>query len=183
MRDLGAGLLFASHSHIARHQVLQDVARKVRETVNFVVPEETGMSYVDRVETDWPFRIQLPVGSNVPFHCTASGKVYMASLPPKARKAFVAGLNLSAETSHTHTSAAALLADLSVIAKRGFSLDEEEFMDGMVAIAVPVSDGQGRMIAALAFHGPAQRISIDAAVDNLPVLQDGAARLTQALMI
>ena len=38
------------------------------------------------------------------------------------------------------------------------------------------------MIAALAFHGPAQRISIDAAVDNLPVLQDGAARLTQALM-
>ena len=182
LRDLGAGLLFASHSHIARHQVLQDVARQVRETVNFVVPEDTGMSYVDRVETDWPFRIQLPVGSNVPFHCTASGKVYMASLPPKARRAFVAALDLTAETSHTHTSADALLEDLAVIAKRGFALDQEEFMDGMVAIAVPVSDGQGRMIAALAFHGPAQRISIDAAVDNLPVLQDGAARLTQALM-
>lgn len=182
LRALGAGLLFASRSHIARHQVLQDVARQVGETVNFVVPEDTGMSYVDRVETDWPFRIQLPVGTNVPFHCTASGKVFMASLPPKARHAFVNGLNLQGLTQQTLTEPAALLDDLARTAKRGYALDAEEFMDGMVAIAVPVLDGKGRYMASLAFHGPSQRISIEAAVGRKKVLQDGAQRLRDAVL-
>ena len=80
LRRLASGLLQASRYHIARHQILLNVAEQVGETVNFVMPEEDGMSYIDRVETDWPFRVQLPVGSHVPFHCTASGKVFLASL-------------------------------------------------------------------------------------------------------
>ena len=71
LRDLGMGLLYNSRDHIARRQI--NIANKVKETVNFVVPEASGMNYIDRVETDWAFRIQLPIGTNVPFHCTASG--------------------------------------------------------------------------------------------------------------
>ncbi len=180
-RELGTGLLFASRLHIARHQILMDVARQVRETVNFVVPEDTGMSYLDRVETDWPFRVQLPVGSNVPFHCTASGKTFMASLPAPARKAFVSALTLAPLTPRTHTDPASLLQDLAEIAERGYALDQEEFVEGMVAIAVPIRDTQGRFVAALAFHGPAQRVSLTEAVANRAILLDGARRLTAAL--
>ena len=64
---MASGILHASRLHIARHQILQDVAATVGETVNFVVPEDAGMSYFDRVETDWPFRVQLPVGTHVLF--------------------------------------------------------------------------------------------------------------------
>lgn len=182
LRNLGAGLLHASRVHIARHQVLQEVAASVRETVNFVVPEETGMNYVDRVETDWPFRIQLPVGSNVPFHCTASGKTFLASLPPKARRQMVESLDLKPLTGQTHATVGSLMDDLGVIASRGYALDDEEFVEGMVAIAVPVRDEHGRFLAALAFHGPSQRISIDKAVENLPVLQQGAQKLSRVLV-
>ena len=45
-----------------RRQILLDVAQEVGETVNFAVPRETGMDYLDRVETGWAFRIQLPTG-------------------------------------------------------------------------------------------------------------------------
>ncbi len=55
-RLMASGLLYASRFHIARHQVMQRVADEVGETVNFVVPDSEGMIYVDRVETDWPFR-------------------------------------------------------------------------------------------------------------------------------
>ncbi|KMW60305.1 Transcriptional regulator, IclR family [Candidatus Rhodobacter oscarellae] len=181
LRALGSGLLHTSQSHIARHQVLIDIAREVRETVNYVVPETTGMAYLDRVETDWPFRIQLPVGSNVPFHCTASGKTFMASMAPKARRAFVAGLDLQKLTAQTVAEPQSLLDELAVTAKRGYALDDEEFMDGMVAIAVPVLDTQGRYFASLAFHGPVQRMALDEAVTQLPVLQAGAERLRTAL--
>ncbi len=181
LRDLGAGLLFNSRLHIARRQILMDVARQVGETVNFVVPEDSGMSYQDRVETDWAFRIQLPIGTNVPFHCTASGKCFMASLAPKQRRAFVESLTLSRLTSSTLTTPEALLEDLQKIAKRGYSLDEEEFLDGMVAIAVPVTDHAGRFTAALAFHGPTQRIEIADAIERKGILTDAANRLRDAL--
>ncbi|MCP5086553.1 MAG: IclR family transcriptional regulator [Rhodobacteraceae bacterium] len=181
LRLIGAGLLHASRFHITRHQILQDIADQVKETVNFVVPEETGMHYLDRIETDWPFRIQMPRGSNVPFHCTASGKSFMASLSKPARSRFVAGLNLKALTKNTHTDEQSLLADLAVCAKRGYSLDAEEFMEDMVASAVPVTDGKGRFVAAIAVHGPKQRLSLDQTENYTEILMDGAQKLKAAI--
>ena len=181
LRDLGSGLLNSSRLHIARRQILLDVSRQVGETVNFVVPEDSGMSYLDRVETDWAFRIQLPIGTNVPFHCTASGKCFMASLAPKPRQALVSSLTLEALTPSTHADPGSLLAELDEVAKLGYSLDREEFMEGMVAIAVPVTDFSGRFAAALAFHGPTQRISIDDAIARKEVLFDASRRLSTAL--
>lgn len=182
LRDLGAGLLHHSRQHIARRQILIELARAVGETVNFVVPEDDGMSYQDRVETDWAFRIQLPIGTHVPFHCTASGKCFMASMSPKARQAFVSSLTLERMTQHTHTTPESLLADLAETAKRGYALDREEFLEGMVAIAVPVTDQSGRFMAAVAFHGPTQRIAIDDTVRHLELMQRSAERLCDAIL-
>lgn len=177
LRELGLGLLSNSRLHAARRQILEDLAREVGETVNFVVPRDTGMSYLDRVETDWAFRIQLPIGTNVPFHCTASGKCFMASMAPKARKSFVQSLTLKRLTEATHTEAPGLLKELAQIAKQGYSLDREEFLDGMVAIAVPILDPKGRFFAALAFHGPTQRISLQDAIDRKGIMQASAQRV------
>lgn len=181
LRELGVGLLYNSRDHIVRRQILHDVAREVRETVNYVVPEDSGMSYLDRVETDWAFRIQLPVGTNVPFHCTASGKAFIASLAPVARRKFVTSLKLEKMTEATHTSSDTLLKELKDITRLGYSLDREEFLDGMIAIAVPVTDPTGRFVAALAFHGPTQRITIAEAIEKKEFLQASAKRLGEAL--
>lgn len=179
--DLGAGLMQSGRNHFLRHQILINIAAQVEEAVNYVVPNETGMHYLDRVDTNWAFRIQLPVGSDVPFHCTASGKTYMASLPLSARRAFVRGLNLSEETTKTYTDPEKLLNELAVTRKRGYAIDDEEFMDGMIAIAVPILDPQGRYIASLATHGPAQRITLEKAVANKDVMQAGAKLLQDVL--
>lgn len=181
LRDLGIGLLHNSRVHIARRQILLDVARQVRETVNFVVPKADGMSYLDRVETDWAFQIQLPIGTHVPFHCTASGKCFLASLAPNARRALVSSLMLDRLTPTTRTEPDELLAELADIARRGYSLDDQEFLQGMVAIAVPVTDDAGRFVASLAFHGPTQRLSVDGMIAQLSVLQNAASRLRHAL--
>lgn len=181
MRDLASALLQASHLHQMRHQVLMTVAQQVSETVNYVMPGEEGMHYVDRVETDWAFRVQLPIGTDVPFHCTASGKTFLASLPPKARQQMVYSLNLEALTPNTYTEPDALLRELDDVGRVGYALDREEFVEGMVAIAVPVLDSQKRFLAALAFHGPLIRLSIESAVSRLPVLQSAAKQLAELL--
>jgi DNA-binding IclR family transcriptional regulator len=183
LRALAAGLMSASQVHIARHQVLEDVARQVGETVNFVVPEEHGMSYLDRVETGWAFRVQLPIGTHVPFHCTASGKTWLASLPRERRAKVVSALRLDRLSANTITSAPRLLEELEQIAAQGHGIDNEEFVDGMVAIAVPVVDADGRFLAALAFHGPCMRLTLDKLLDGKPVLLEAARRLSAIMMM
>lgn len=181
-RRMAATILSHAHAHIARHQILLDVARTVRETVNFVVPQDKGMFYVDRVETDWPFRVLLPIGTHVPFHCTASGKTFMAWLRAEARKRMVHSLSLDRLTENTITEPAALLAELKKIRARGYAIDDQEFVADMAAIAVPVMDESDRFVAALAVHGPVQRFDARVAASRRDLLLDAAHRLRDALL-
>ncbi len=181
LRALAAGLLHGDAQHMIRHQILTRVSEQVEETVNFVVAQDTGMQYVDRVETDWPLRIQLPIGSAVPFHCTASGKVFLSAMRNKARERFVGNLTLSIQTPNTHVTPDELLGELQQISKQGYATDNEEFMQGMVAVAVPVRDARGRFVAALACHGPTQRMSLRQAIDKKDILTKGAAEISAAL--
>ena len=181
MRLLASGVTSASSAHIARHQVLMTLAGQVGETVNFVVPEDRGMTYQDRVETDWPFRIQLPVGTHVPFHCTASGKTYLASLPKSERHRMVNVMQLDRKTISTMTDPEKLLGELAEIARQGYALDREEFIEGMTAIAVPVLDTSGRYVAAIAFHGPVQRIPVPKLLEMKDKVIEASSSLTQVL--
>ena len=181
-RNLGSGLLHASSSHIARHVILRRLAEETGETVNFVVPEDEGMSYKDRVETDWAFRVQLPVGSHVPFHCTASGKTFLASLKARDRMRIIEARPLEALTANTLTEPARLLAELKTVRRTGYAIDNEEFIEGMAAIAVPVFDTAGRYMASLGVHGPVPRYSVDRATSFAPLLEAAARDLAEVLM-
>jgi DNA-binding IclR family transcriptional regulator len=180
-RLMASGILHASTSHVARHQILKALADQSGETVNFVVPEDQGMSYRDRVETDWPFRVQLPVGSHVPFHCTASGKTFLATLKKSERKRLVELMSLDRKTGNTITDPANLLDELQKISRQGYALDRQEFIEGMVAIAVPVRDVTGRYMASIGVHGPAQRFSPSRAEELAPIVTNAAEHLTHVL--
>ncbi|MEM1364684.1 MAG: IclR family transcriptional regulator [Pseudomonadota bacterium] len=176
-RRLSTDVLHNSRDHAARHQILIALSRQTGETVNFVVPEDAGMIYRDRVETDWAFRIQLPVGTHVPFHCTASGKTFLASLPTRKRRRMVAALQLEPYTERTITSQQKLSSELESVSAQGFAVDDCEFMDGMVAVAVPLYDLQGRYHASVAVHGPQQRFDIKTAAQRADLLKQAADRL------
>lgn len=182
MRIMATGILHGSTSQIVRHQILRRLAEETGETVNFVVPEADGMSYKDRVETDWPFRIQLPVGSHVPFHCTASGKTYLAALKKRDRLRVIDSYPLTAETPNTITDRAALLDELRTISRRGYALDNEEFMEGMAAIAVPVRDREGRFMASIGVHGPVLRYTAEQAETFAPLLERAAIDLADVML-
>lgn len=181
MRLMAAGALHASSSHIARHQILKNLADETGETVNYVIPENDGMSYKDRVETNWPFRVQLPVGSHVPFHCTASGKTFLAALRKAERQRLVNTMKLTPLTANTFSTPQNLMRELGAIAKRGYALDNEEFIEGMVAIAVPIRDTQGRYIGSIGVHGPIQRFPIDQADSIAPLVTKACAKMSGVL--
>ncbi|MEN0041793.1 MAG: IclR family transcriptional regulator, partial [Pseudomonadota bacterium] len=99
--SMARGMFRADRHSFARREVLEKVAKATRETVNLAAPEAGGMTYLDRVETDWIFRTELPVGSRVPFTCTASGKCYLASLERRELDRLLSSLTLEKRTRNT----------------------------------------------------------------------------------
>lgn len=174
---MARGLSRSHHLNIARHQVLMEISTITRETVNFVVPELDGMTYLDRVETDWIFRIELPIGSRVPFHCTASGKCYLASLQEKQFETLASAIQFEPRTETTITTVDQLRDEIHGVQRNGYAVDNEELFNDMIALAVPVNNSRGEYLASLAFHGPTQRLSSDRLVEHLETMRKGAAQL------
>lgn len=178
LRALAVSTMSAEHLRTARLTILRGVAEQIGETCNLATPDREGMTYLDRVETEWPLRIQLPIGTQVPFHCTASGKMYLSTLRPNILRSILATRPLERHTDATLTDIDKLRAELDLTRERGYSTDNEEFMDGMTALAVPVLDGQGKLLATLSAHAPMQRRTLAELADYLPALRKGAADLT-----
>lgn len=177
--NLARNLIGGSSQATARHAILAAAAKRIGETCNLNIPKDGEMIYLDRVEAEWPLRLQLPVGTHVPLHCTASGKLFLSSLAPAPRAALLRSLKLETRTPNTLTDIGELDAALEAIRKSGVGTDNEEFLEGMVAVAVPVTDANGRFFAALAVHAPVVRMSLEQAMTHVPVLQEAAAELSQ----
>ena len=176
------GILASSRLRAVRHAVLQQISEEIGETCNISVPDGSEMIYFDRVETHWPLRHQLPIGSRVPLHCTASGKLYLSSLSPARRRRMISLLKLEARTSNSITDHKALEAAIEQIRAQQVGTDNQELLDGMVAVAVPIHDHSGRFCAALATHAPIQRMTLEQAKGFLPVLREGAEQISNLLI-
>ncbi|MEL6280251.1 MAG: IclR family transcriptional regulator [Pseudomonadota bacterium] len=177
LRLFSANVLTSLRVRMARVAVLSALAEEIGETCNVALPDREAMVYLDRVETKWPLRIQLPIGTNVPFYCTASGKMYLASLNPSHLNRYLGAAKLEARTSATITDRKALREEIARTRDRGYAIDAEEFMDGMIAFAVPVLDDQGRLLVTLSFHAPTQRLRVADAMAHLDRLRAAAREL------
>ncbi len=178
MRSLAASTMSSLRIRTARQAILKRLSREIGETCNIALPDRDAMIYLERVETEWPLRIQLPQGSRVPFHCTASGKMYLSSLAPNHLQRYLNATTLTGQTDNTITDRDALLAELGDVKRNGYALDREEFMQDMIAMAVPILDTNGRLMATLSFHAPTQRFTTDRALTYLDALRDASSELS-----
>lgn len=178
MRVLAASTLSSLRIRTARQAILKRLSREIGETCNIALPDRDAMIYLERVETEWPLRIQLPQGTRVPFHCTASGKMYLSTLAPNHLQRYLNAATLTGHTDNTITDRDALLAELDEVGRNGYSLDREEFMPDMIALAVPIMESNDRLMATLSFHAPTQRFDETRAVGYLDALREASRELS-----
>ncbi|MFI8479860.1 IclR family transcriptional regulator [Pseudomonas sp. NPDC078700] len=161
-----------------RHRlILESLVRTLGETCNLTALDGAQVIYIDRVETHEPLRLHVEPGKHVPLHCTASGKLFMAEMPVDARQQLLQCLPLTAQTPRTITDMGLLQAELERISSRGVGIDSEEFVAGMVAVAVPIRDAEGRCVAALACHAPTARKSLNDLIEGIGHMQLAAEQL------
>ncbi len=180
LRRLALDALKGDALRAQRHAVLAELVAEVNETCNFTTPDGASVLYLDRVEAHWPLRLTLDVGSHVPMHCTASGKLFLASMPREERAALIERLPLTRMTPATLTTARALAAECDAIAAQGYSTDREEFIAGLIAVAVPVATG-GVVRAAVAMHAPVARVTLAAAMKRVGAIRKAAGAMEALL--
>lgn len=160
-----------------RHNILEALADETGETCNLGVMAAGQVVYIDRVETKWPLGLRFDVGSTVPIHCTAIGKMFLSQMPDRLRRKYLGTLPLTRYTENTRTDAESLEEDLERIRSAGVSFDNCEFMSGVVCIAVPIRGRNGRTVAGLALSAPEARLTVDEARRHIPALRDVAGKL------
>ena len=139
--------------------VLQGIVDEVGETCNLLVFPAATPTYLDRVEARWPLSLHFRIGSRVPLHCTAIGKLFLAYLPEPQRRSLLENIELPLCTPATITGLPALEKELAAIRKEGLSIDREEYLLGVVCCAVPIFNTNGDIRAGVAIQAPAARLS------------------------
>lgn len=159
------------------HIVLGDLVKDVQATCNIVVYEGAIGTYFDRIEENWPSSIRFKFGSKVPLYCTAGGKLYLSSLTETEQRIIIDSLRLTPLTSATVTDRNALAMQLEEIGHEQIGYDYEEFIKGMIAVAVPIQDATGALLATLAIHGSTPPETIEKIRLKVPRLREAAKHL------
>ena len=179
--DLGLNAVASGISMSPIRAILRDVVDAIGETCNIGVLDRGEVVYVERVECDWPLRLQYGPGSRLAPHASAIGKLLLAHLPARNRRRIIEREPLKAFTDVTVTDPAALDAQFREIRKQGYAVNNQESVTGLMGLAVPVTDADGKVIAGLAVHGPVARMSIEDAVRRVPLFQRAAGELSEVL--
>lgn len=137
---------------------LRELLEKTGETVQLGIVDHFSVLYVYEMESPRAIRMAAAVGGRAPLHCTAVGKVLLAFQPAEYAKDVI-DRGLSAYTSKTLTRREAVLDMLEEVRLREHAIDDEESESGLRAIAAPVRNHTGAVIAALGVAAPVQRMS------------------------
>lgn len=160
-----------------RHEILRELSQRTEETCNVGAIVGGRVRYIDRVEAHWPLSLRLEPGSEIPLHCTALGKLLLAHLPQQQREKYLKTLKLTRYTNHTITDLAALEKEFDDIVANGFSIDNEEYLPGVLGLAVPVPGKDDYPVLGLAVAAPSARVMLDELRGHLPLLREFAQRL------
>jgi len=159
---------------------LRELLEKTGETVQLGIVDHYSVLYVYEMESRHAIRMAAAVGGRAPLHCTAVGKVLLAFQPADYVKQVI-DRGLTAHTAKTLTRREALLAMLEEVRLRDHAIDDEESESGLRAIAAPVRNHSGTVIAALGVAAPVQRMSKKAMHSCVPSVIETANAVSARL--
>ena len=161
--------------------VCERLAEEIGETVNIAVMQKHYAINLYQVRGPGAVSAYNWVGQLTPLHATSSGKILLAHLPAKERAALLADAGLKKVTPHTLTAKAKLERNLAEARELGYAWTLEELEIGLHAMAAPVRNRDGEVIAALSASGPSYRFTEERMHELAPVLLKGAEEISHRM--
>jgi IclR family transcriptional regulator, acetate operon repressor len=138
--------------------VMEDLRRRIDETIHLAVPEGDRVVLIERLETSKPVRIVLALGTNLPIHASANGKALLAAGSAAMVERLLAD-GLPRHTDTTITDPGALRTELEEIRERGYATNSGEWRSDVSAVAAAVMDDAGQPVASISVNLPTSRMT------------------------
>jgi DNA-binding IclR family transcriptional regulator len=159
--------------------ILRELVNDIGETCDVGVLDDLDYVYLQRIECDWPLRLDVEIGSRLDAHSVSGGKVLLANLDASLRGRLLRSRKLKASTPHTLTRIVEIEAELAKVREQGYALSDQERMEGIVGAAVPVIGAKGIVIAAVGVQGPLPRLTLKACECHVPRMRQAADRIAR----
>jgi DNA-binding IclR family transcriptional regulator len=183
---LGVGVLRLAGATTARLDVVQEarpVARKLAadagETVNIAVLSDRSALYLDQVAGASALQSHNWVGQHIPLHATSNGKVLLSGLDDDQLEPRLA--SLPAYTADTITTKMRLRREVAAVREQGYAVAVDELEIGLTAIAAPIRNAHGDVIASMSVSGPTFRLTDARVKELIPVVVDAAGEVSHRL--
>lgn len=137
--------------------LIEEAALLAGETINLGVLYESHIIYIDKIESHETIKVGLNIGKRIPVYCTGLGKVILAFSPKKVVDSILKDISFEAFTQKTVKNRQELNNQLEEIRKRGYCMDDEEYVEGLICVAAPIFDHSGEPVAAISISVPKYR--------------------------
>ena len=157
---------------------LEALVSEVNESSSVSVLDGHDVVYVARVPVSRIMTVSISVGTRFPAYATSMGRVLLAGLPEPDLTSYLSSVRLSPLTARTVTSVTALRGEVAKVRAQGWALVNQELEEGLRALAAPIRDRTGKVVAALNVSAHASRTSLESMRrDLLPPLLKTAAHV------
>jgi IclR family acetate operon transcriptional repressor len=178
--QLAAGATRKLDLSVVSRRICEALAEEVGETVDIAIHDDKKVLSIDQVIGAAAMTTVNWVGRRTPLHATSSGKVFLAHMSADQRAACLAG-PLERFTENTITSRRSLEEQLQTVRKQGYGFALEEYEIGLAAVAAPIRDLDGQVVATVSVSGPTFRLNSRTIPDVAKHVIDAAAEISQRL--
>jgi IclR family transcriptional regulator, pca regulon regulatory protein len=180
--ELGAAYLESMDIEQLTRTHLEELARRTADSAALCVLDDTEVVYVARASVRTLVRLEAHIGSRFPAHATSTGRVLLAGLRPERLQQYFETLHPQALTEHTVTDPRELRQLVEDCRRVGYAAVQDELAYGVIALAVPVYDRDGHVVAALNSSSHSRRTTRARLVrDRLAMLQDVSQQISRDL--
>jgi DNA-binding IclR family transcriptional regulator len=158
--QLAAGATRKLDLSVISRRICEALAEEVGETVDIAINDDNAVLSIDQVIGDAAMTTVNWVGRRTPIHATGAGKVFLAHMSP-AERAEALSPTLERFTDNTITNRRKLEEHLQTVRDQGYGFTLEEYLIGLAAVAAPIRDIEGHVVAAVSLSGPNFRITAD----------------------
>ena len=179
-KNLRLGQAYVDSAQFPRmvRPIVEYVASRAEEHASVGVIDDNELVYIARSKHT-PFNsTSVRLGERVPIHCTAGGRLWLASLPESECEAVLQQVTREQRTPYTVTDIVTLMERIAKVRRQGYATIEQEFEIGMLVVAVPLADREGLYWGALSLTSHQSRTSLEAMCRNhLDLLYSAQAML------
>lgn len=152
---------------------LRHLHEECNETVNLAVVSGDDIIFLDKILTKEPLRVDLDIGRKVPIYCSSLGKSILAF----SGRTDYTNIQFNKFTKTTIGSYEEFLNELENVRKNGYAFDDEEYVDHLSCVSVPIINKEGIAIAAISIASPTFRLSEERKSDFISLLKSYASKI------